>query len=92
MRPEKQPPSPVSPLSNPMRTALTVGLLRGSRKSELVHGLETPIHEQIAGFQARIIAKYDDTYEEIQLWESDSGKTKSFRPITKKEAKAKAKA
>lgn len=58
-----------------MRTAFTVGLIKGADTWEFLAGPETAIGDQRAAFKALRAGPGGKKYAEIQLWESDAGIT-----------------
>jgi len=59
-----------------MRTAITIGVVRSSGKSELVHGEEVLLRDQLDGLKARIVAGTDEKFSEVKIYTSDEGVTK----------------
>ena len=80
-----------------MRTAIILGRQHGKKAFETVSGLEVPVAKQIEKFKDLAAEKTNEKYEHIELWFSDSGRSKTLKSIltakaAKEQAEARAKA
>ena len=59
-----------------------LGRLRDSTEFEFVFGPDTPMEHQRTWLKEQRQSKHHDRYEEVQLWQSDTGRTIThrFRP------------
>lgn len=80
-----------------MRTAIILGRPHGKKTIEIVSGAETPITKQLADFKKLSAAGTSEKYEHLELWISDTGRSKTLKGIltakaAKEQAEARAKA
>jgi len=74
-----------------MRTAVTLGITRGSGKTVLLAGIEVDIHEQNKAIKKlKKGGAVHDKYESVELWES-GGHRRRVSLITPKEASERSK-
>ena len=66
-----------------MRTAITIGVLHGSGKTELIHGENIPLREQLASFKKSALYETDEKYSELKIFTSDEGIVKRSKFQTK---------
>ena len=69
-----------------MRQAVTLGRRHGETTYRMIIGPDVPITEHTKRLKAMRVAGSDPEYCEIQIWQSDSGRTAKFEP-RKREAK-----
>lgn len=69
-----------------MRTAIILGRPHGKKSVEIISGVEVPAHEQAGRFKKLSAASTNEKYEHIELWYSDSGRTKQLKGLLTEKA------
>lgn len=68
-----------------MRTAITVGWKHGGKESTVIIQPTSPVSEHHAAFKKLDPNGVHDTFQRVEIWESDSGVVLSREFITQKE-------
>lgn len=67
-----------------MRTAITIGIHHGGEKTSLIHGVELTVDGHRDKFKKLPTDESHETFERIEVWESDSGCVRFRKFLTKK--------
>lgn len=68
-----------------MRTAITVGWKHGGKDSTVILQPTSPILEHYAAFKKLDPNGVNDTFQRVEIWESDSGVVQTREFVTQKE-------
>lgn len=62
-----------------MRTAITIGVGHDGKTTELLHGAEVPINEQVSEIKKLAANPAHEKFSRVELWESGFGIAKRIK-------------